>query len=89
MRTISPLTFDFNKLEVTVDIWGRKLTLMGSLEQAKCRMINGRKLQEVDTEKKGVNFTAVFNTSDGMGGSKSGREEASFNYKLCCSPTLH
>ena len=32
MRTISPLTFDFNKLEVTAEMGGKKLTLVGSLE---------------------------------------------------------
>ena len=32
MSTVSPLTFNFNKLEVTAEIGGKKLTLVGSLE---------------------------------------------------------
>ena len=44
MRIVSPLTFDFNKLEVTVEIEGKRLTLVSSLEQGECKMISGKKL---------------------------------------------
>ena len=47
MRTVSPLTFDFNKLEVVVDMGGRRLTLVGSLESRECKLITGRKLQKM------------------------------------------
>ena len=53
MRTVSPLTFDFNKLEVIVEMEGRKLTLVGSLEQGECKMINGRKLKKLIQYKEG------------------------------------
>jgi len=47
MRTVSPLTFDFNKLEVTLNLKGRKLTLKGRLEAGKCKMILGKRLQRL------------------------------------------
>lgn len=53
MRTVSPLTFDFNKLEVTLDLKGRKLTLKGSLEVGECKMIIGKKLQRLLLKGKG------------------------------------
>ena len=39
MRTVSPLTFDFNKLEVEVDMGGKRLTLVGSLEPGEYKLI--------------------------------------------------
>ena len=53
MRTVSPLTFDFNKLEIMVEIEGRRLTLLGSLEQGECKMIGGKKLQKMMLKKGG------------------------------------
>ena len=53
MRTVSPLTFDFNKLEVTLDLKGRKLTLQGSLEAGECKMITGKRLQRLLVKGKG------------------------------------
>ena len=47
MRTVNPLTFDFNKLEVTVEMEGRRLKLTGSLEQGECKTIKGSKLQKL------------------------------------------
>ena len=44
---MSPLTFDFKKLEVTVDVEGKKLTLVGSLEHGECKLISERKLQKL------------------------------------------
>ena len=44
MRIVSPLTFDFNKLEVTVVIEEKKLTLSGSLEEGECKLFKGEKL---------------------------------------------
>lgn len=43
MRTVSPLTFDFNKLEVKVEIGNTKLTLMGIMEQ-------GEEITKVDAK---------------------------------------
>lgn len=54
MCTVSPLTFDFNRLEVTVEIGDRKLTLVGSLEHRECKMINGKKLQKLIQYKGGL-----------------------------------
>ena len=53
MKTVSPLTFDFNKLEVTVEIGGKRLTLLGSLEQGECKLIEGSKLQKMMITKAG------------------------------------
>ena len=47
MKSVSPLTFDFNKLEVIVEVEGRKLTLVGNLEQGECKLISGRRLQKL------------------------------------------
>ena len=47
MRTVSPLTFNFNKLEVTMDMGSTKLTLMGIMEQRECKLIKGSKLQRL------------------------------------------
>lgn len=47
MKTVSPLTFDFNKLEVMVDVEGRKLTLVGNVEQGECKLISGKRLQKL------------------------------------------
>ena len=53
MKTVSPLTFDFNKLEVTVEVEGMRLILLGSLEQGECRLIKGSKLQRMMITKAG------------------------------------
>jgi len=47
MRTVGPLTFDFNKLEVTVEVEGKKQTLVGSLKSGEYRIITGKKLQKL------------------------------------------
>ncbi|XP_052198354.1 uncharacterized protein LOC127805643 [Diospyros lotus] len=39
MKMVSPLVFDFNKLEVTFEMEGKKLTLTGSLETGECKLI--------------------------------------------------
>jgi len=59
MRTVSSLSFDFNKLEVTVEMEGKKLKLTGSLEQGECKMMTGTKLQ--------ANHTTLLNPSCGKG----------------------
>ena len=53
MRTVTSLTFDFNKLEVIVVIEGNKLTLSGSLEQGECKLIGGKRLQKMILKKGG------------------------------------
>ena len=70
MRTISPLTFDFNKLEVTMEVDGKKLTLVGSLESRECKIIMGKKLQKLLKTKEVPHFIAIFNSSCGNGGSR-------------------
>jgi len=65
MRTISPLTLDFNKLEVMVEIEGIRLTLLGRLEQGECKMIGGKKLQKMMLKKGWPNSTTIFHTSCG------------------------
>ena len=39
MRIVRYLTFDFNKLEVILDLKEKKLTLSGSLDTGKCKVI--------------------------------------------------
>ena len=52
MRTVSPLMFDFNRLEVIMEVDGKKLKLVGSLESGECRIITGKKLQKLFTKGK-------------------------------------
>ena len=46
MRTVSPIIFDFKKLEVTFEKDGKRLTLIGSLDMGACKLISGKKLQK-------------------------------------------
>jgi len=43
---VSPIIFDFNKLEVAFEIKGKKLTIVGSMEMGACKLISGKKLQK-------------------------------------------
>jgi len=45
MKQVSLINFDFNRMEVTFEKGGKKMTLMGSREIGACKMITGRKLQ--------------------------------------------
>ena len=45
MKTVSPISFDFYKLEVTFKKDGRKMILAGSLDMGLCKMITRKKLQ--------------------------------------------
>ena len=47
MKNVSPLTFDFKKLEVIVEVEGQRLTLMGSLDQGECKVVSGRRLHKL------------------------------------------
>ena len=47
MKTVSPISFNFNKLEVTFERNGKKLTLVGGLETGLCKMIIREKLQRL------------------------------------------
>lgn len=47
MKTVSPISFDFNKLEVTFEKDGRKLSLAGSRDAGLSKMITGKKLQKM------------------------------------------
>lgn len=53
MTTVSPLTFEFNKLEVTLDMGNSKLTLRGIMEQGECKLMKGSKLQRLMQSKRG------------------------------------
>jgi len=57
---MSPLTFDFNKLEVTLEMEGKKLTLSGNVEAKECKVITGKRLQKFMTKGKGANIANVF-----------------------------
>ena len=41
MKMVSPLIFDFNELEVTFELGGKRLTLTGSLEEGECKLVIG------------------------------------------------
>lgn len=44
MKQVSPISFDFNIMEVTFEKGGKEMTLMGCKEMESCKMIIGRKL---------------------------------------------
>ena len=47
MKHMSPISFDFNRMEVTFEKKGKKLTLTGSKETGTRKMITGKKLQKM------------------------------------------
>ena len=47
MKNVSPIYFDFNKMEETFEKEGRKMTLRGSKEVGVCKMITGKGLQKL------------------------------------------
>ncbi|XP_052173188.1 uncharacterized protein LOC127788669 [Diospyros lotus] len=51
MKHMSPICFDFNRMEVTFEKEGRRMTLVGSKEVGMCKLITGKRLQR-DTQAK-------------------------------------
>lgn len=49
-----------------MEIEGKKLTLVGSLEQGECKFILGKKITEADEKEGGAYYTIIFNTSSGI-----------------------
>jgi len=47
MRMISPISFDFNKLEVTITKDGKTMTLIGSTYTSSCKMITRKQLERL------------------------------------------
>ncbi|XP_052205446.1 uncharacterized protein LOC127810169 isoform X2 [Diospyros lotus] len=47
MKNVSPIIFDFNKMEVMFKKDGKKMTLTASLETGTCKMITGKRLQKI------------------------------------------
>ena len=47
MREVSPICFDFNKLEVTFEKGGRKMTLTGKVDSGICKIISGKQLNKL------------------------------------------
>ena len=46
MQTVSPICFDFNKLEVTIAKDERSITLMGSVDSGECKIITEKGLRK-------------------------------------------
>ncbi|XP_052173263.1 uncharacterized protein LOC127788712 [Diospyros lotus] len=47
MKTVSPLIFDFNTLEVAFEKEGKRLTLIGCLEEGECKVISSSNLKKL------------------------------------------
>ena len=47
MKEVSPICFDFNKMEVTFEKEGKKMTLTGNMETGTCKMIMGKRLHKL------------------------------------------
>lgn len=50
MKGVSPISFDFNKMEVSFEKEGRRMTLSGDKEAGTCKMISGRGYKECSKE---------------------------------------
>ena len=44
---VSPINFDFNKMEVSLEKEGRRVVLQGNMETRSCKMIKGKKLHQL------------------------------------------
>ena len=44
---MSPISFNFNKMEVSLEKEGRRVVLQGNMETGSCRMIKGKKLHQL------------------------------------------
>lgn len=42
IKQVSPISFDFNRMEVTFEEEGKKMTITGSREIGACKMITGK-----------------------------------------------
>ena len=47
MKGVSPINFDFNKMEVSQEKEGRRVVLQGNLEMGTCKLIRGKKLHQL------------------------------------------
>ena len=47
MKGVSPISFDFNKMEVTLAKEGKRVTLQGNVESGTCKMIKGKRLKKL------------------------------------------
>lgn len=47
MKGVSPISFDFNRMKVSFDKGGKRMTLTGGKEFGACRMITGKRLHRV------------------------------------------
>lgn len=47
MKQVSPICFDFNRMEVTFEKEGKRMTLVDSKEVGVCKMITGKRLQKI------------------------------------------
>ena len=53
MKGVSPISFDFNRMKVSFETEGRKMTLSEGKEVGMCKMISGKRLQRVIKRKWG------------------------------------
>ena len=61
MKEVSPISFDFNRMEVSFEKGGRRLTLSGERKAGVCKMITAKKAPKGVQEQVGVANTIVFN----------------------------
>lgn len=46
MKGVSPISFDFNRMEVSFDKEGKRMTLKGGRETGTCKLITGKRLHK-------------------------------------------
>ena len=87
MKEVSPISFDFNRMEVSFEKGGRRLTLFGGREAGVCKMIIGKRLQKVFKNKWGrlTQLFSIMSVEEALGIVRSG--EAYFSIKTPNSTT--
>lgn len=51
MKGVNPISFDFNKIEVSLEKEGRRVILQGNLKMGTCKLISGEKLHQLFRKK--------------------------------------
>ena len=77
MKQMSPICFDFNRIEVTFEKEGKGMTLVGNKEVRVCKMIMGKCLQKMLKQKltKMAQLFSIQTVEEGEEKDKSGDNE--------------
>ena len=77
MREVSLICFDFNKMEVTFEKGGRRMTITGNAEMGTCKLITGKRLHKL-FKNKWTNVAQLFSIQ----AAEQEEEESDYGRKL-------